>query len=515
MNKSHKLLISTLLVILVSGCNSSGGKSTSNPIDSNPSNPSGGKSTSSPIDSNPSNPIDSNPSNPSGGKSTSSSIDSNPSNPSGGKSTSNPIDSNPSNPSGGKSTSIPIDSNPSNPNNSGPIVLKGNVFTVIEGFLEDANSSGMSTFSNYAKISTSNNFPLFQGSDIPSTPITLTTNSHQKSGPKGATIIIDNGDWHCYKATSLIAERNNNKIIVDGKIEEFSYNYRIQECGSNLISSYEFHNATMDDNLLLEQPNTAFLTGSSGVKMPLRTYEFLVNRYKEQLEGDFGPSWRAIQEPYIHDAANKAGNTMFVMDASGEIELSVTSKDIYDFNSLNKNDLLKGTLWGSPGASASSKNWCKIVNIPKGLSSSAIQYQTVIATNCARSTARYCDASKNDPSGIYPAVAPVSWDDTSKNNAQLNSDEQYSQNKQGHFVIRSAQQNVFLTEFKSAIIPIIGYTTPRNDGKANNAGVYSWAGHEGHCQNVMNTNHTKVGVASRDTQPKKSGIQSYWTQDFN
>ncbi|PMM42732.1 hypothetical protein, partial [Vibrio splendidus] len=404
----------------------------------------------------------------------------------------------------------------SNSNGGSPIAhITTNVFTVIEGFLEEANSSGMSTFDNYAKISTSNNFPPFQGSGIPSTQITLaTTNSPQKSGPKGATIIIDNGDWHCYKATNLTAERNNNKIIADGKIEEYAYDYGVQECGTNLIGSYEFHNATMGDNLVLEQPNTAFFSDSSGVKTALKTYEFLVNRYGGQLEDAFGPSWRAIQEPYINDAANKVGSNMFVMDASGTVELSVGSNDLYDFNSLSKNDILKGTLWSSPGASAANKNWCKIVNIPKGVSSSALQYQTVIATNCARSTVRYCDATSGYSAGNYPAVPPVAWDDGLKNDAQITSDEQYRRNAQGHWGAKNAQ-NAFIPEFKSAIIPIIGYSKPRSDGKVNNAGHSSWAGHEGHCQNVMGASHTMVGIASRDAKPKaKSGIQAFWAQDF-
>ena len=348
-----------------------------------------------------------------------------------------------------------------------------------------------------------------------STPIQLSIASFpNKGGSKKATIIIETGGWHCYKATNLVAERNNNKIIVDGKIEEYAYDYNVQECGANLIASYEFNNATMGADLVLEQPNTAFFIDSLGAKTPLRTYEYLVNSYSDQLKDAFGPAWRTIQLPYINDAANKVGSSMFVMGSNGEIELSVSSHDLYDFNSLSQSSILNGTLWGSPSGSAASKNWCKIVNIPKGVSSSALQYQTVIATNCARSTQRYCDAHGSEPAGDYPAVSPVAWDDGLKNDAQITSDEQYRRNAQGHWGARNAQ-NAFIPEFKSAIIPIIGYSEPRTDGKVNNAGHNSWAGHEGHCQNVMGAGHTMVGIASRDAKPiAKSGIQAFWAQDF-
>ncbi|WP_017630760.1 CAP domain-containing protein, partial [Vibrio sp. 624788] len=231
----------------------------------------------------------------------------------------------------------------------------------------------------------------------------------------------------------------------------------------------------------------------------------------------FGDSWLGILSQNLMSEATVSGKKLFTVDSNGNVKLSFTSSNnLVDFNSLNKQDILSGHIFGgAPGVGVASQNWCKIVNIPKGVSSSALQYQTVIATNCARSTVRYCDATTGYSAGNYPAVPPVAWDDASKNNAQLNSDEQYNKNKLGHFVALSAGQNAFVLESKSAITPIIGYTAPRSDGQVNNAGHSSWAGHEGHCQNVMGASHTKVGIASRDTQPAKSGIQSYWTQDFN
>ncbi|MDD1829570.1 CAP domain-containing protein [Photobacterium sp. ZSDE20] len=454
MNKSHQLLISTILVILVAGCNSSSGKSN--------------KSTS---------------------------------NITSGNNSSNTSTS-------GTSTST-----------SGTRAFKGNVFTLIEGFLEEANSSGISTFENTDKVSTLTDLPSFQGSDIPSTQITLTTTKYPTmSGFNNATVIEDdNGLWNCYKATNLTAERNNNKIIADGKIEKYKFDYNANMCTNILEFSYSFNNATIDEELKLEQPNTVFSQDQSGNNTPIQTYYFIAQEYGKQLIDNYGDSWLGVFSQNLISEATVSGNQLFKINSNGHITLSPTSSShLIDFNSLNKQDILSGRLFsGAPGVGAASPNWCKIVNIPEGVSASAIQYQTVIATNCARSTVRYCDAHGSDPAGNYPAVAPVAWDDTSKNNAQLNSDEQYNKNKQGHFVMHSAGQNAFVLEAKSAIIPIIGYSTPRNDGKTNNAGAPSWAGHAGHCQNVMNASHTKVGVASRDAQPTKSGIQSYWTQDFN
>jgi len=56
-------------------------------------------------------------------------------------------------------------------------------------------------------------------------------------------------------------------------------------------------------------------------------------------------------------------------------------------------------------------------------------------------------------------------------------------------------QNAFVLAAEQAIVPVFGYTHQRNDGKVNNSGANSWAGHMGHCQNVMAQGHTKVGVA--------------------
>ncbi|MEZ8420706.1 hypothetical protein AB6C77_25550, partial [Vibrio splendidus] len=366
-------------------------------------------------------------------------------------------------------------------NTSGAVAFEENVFTLIEGFLEEANSSGVSTFENTDKISTSTKLPSFQGADISSTPITLITSKYPTmSQVNGATVIEnDNGEWHCYKATNLIAERSNNKIIANGKIEKYEFDYSANTCTNTLEYSYSFNNAIIDEELKLDQPNTVFSLDQSGSSTPIKTYEFIAKKYGEQLTSNFGDSWLGILSQNLISEATVSGNKLFTVDSNGNVTLSFTSSNnLVDFNSLNKQDILSGRIFGgAPGVGVASQDWCYIVNIPQGVSASAIQYQTVIATNCARSTVRYCDATNGYSAGNYPAVSPIAWDHVSKNNAQLNSDEQYNQNKQGHFVARSAGQNAFVLESKSAIIPIIGYTEPRSDGKVNNAGHMSWAGH--------------------------------------
>ncbi|MEZ8799539.1 hypothetical protein OA7_0014765 [Vibrio cyclitrophicus 1F53] len=416
----------------------------------------------------------------------------------------------------------PVTSKVGGINNSVQPAPKGNIFTVINGLLENANASQNSTFKHYDKIAVSNNVPLFGGADIVNTQIQFSTSpSPAIGGPAKATIIIQNGnEWHCYKSTQLSAQRDANVLTVDGNIAEYAYGYSAtgQKCSNNLLASYEFKNAKMDAKLKLAQVGTVFSIDSSGAKSALHTYEFLAKAYGEQLEDSFGPAWLSIQGPHIVAAANNAGNALFNVDNNGLITLSVSNNvntDVYDFNALTGSKILDGTVFGSsPGGSVASKNWCKIVNIPKGVTSSAIEYQTVIATNCARSTARYCDSHGKDPAGVYPAVSPVAWNDSLKTDAQITSDEQYNRNAQGHWGHLNAQ-NAFVLESKSAIIPIIGYTEPRTDGNKNNAGHSSWAGHEGHCQNVMGAGHTIVGIASRDAKPSaKAGIQSFWAQDF-
>ncbi len=93
---------------------------------------------------------------------------------------------------------------------------------------------------------------------------------------------------------------------------------------------------------------------------------------------------------------------------------------------------------GCSGQGVADERWCRIVNIPDDLSQNSIKYQSVISTNCARSTQRYDAFGSSFSSGNYPPVAPIAWDSNTASNAQLNSDEQHRRDAQGHFVVNSS-----------------------------------------------------------------------------
>ncbi|MCG9660341.1 CAP domain-containing protein [Vibrio mediterranei] len=386
-----------------------------------------------------------------------------------------------------------------------------NVFVVIEGLLEH----GQSDVDIYSKIKVPDTYPLFQGDNIASSPIEL----YSSRGKSSIVIIQNESDWHCYHADNLVAERRNHKLYVDGKLSEYKYDYSskgssptAQTCTNTLVQSYQFENAVMKSDLTLEESDTVVYADPNGSR-PLSKSFFIMSRYAQQLADNFGKSWVGIQGKYIIRAAREVGQDLFSVSSNGKVSLVVDdalTSQVYDFTQLDKDSLLHGTLWdGIPGsADAASENWCKIVNMPMGVSAKAIQYQTVIGTNCARSTPRYCDNV-----GTYPASAPVGWDDDVAQSAQKNSDMQYKKDKQGHYFVQD-DQNVFVLHAKSAITPIIGYYHPREDGKVNNAGKLSWAGHEGHCQNVMSKEHVSVGMGYKPTKPVEPDVMSYWTQDL-
>ncbi|MFL7048350.1 CAP domain-containing protein, partial [Vibrio cyclitrophicus] len=367
---------------------------------------------------------------------------------------------------------------------------------------------------NYSSITVKNELPAFKGSDTQKVDVVI-------SAP---TIIIDNGssfvdDWHCYEAVGLSAQRQSNKLLVDGTLTEYRYDMNSNSCSSEHLGTYVFNNAVIDSSLEFETVGSVVSKDESGVEAELPTYEFIAKAYEQQSEDRFGDSWALLQRDKINAAAKEVGASIFELDASsGNINLDLgqlTSDTLIDFALLDKNQILNGSVWGMPGQGVADERWCRIVNIPDDLNQDSIKYQSVISTNCARSTQRYCDAfGSSFASGDYPPVAPVAWDNNTASNAQLNSDEQYQRDAQGHFVVNSSGQNAFVLSSNSVVIPIFGYTSPRTDGKVNNAGLNSWAGHQGHCQNIMNSAHTKMGIGSKTSKSDSSKV-SYWTQDFN
>ncbi|MEZ8374603.1 CAP domain-containing protein [Vibrio cyclitrophicus] len=428
--------------------------------------------------------------------------------------------------SGGDSTTSDSANNPSNSNTPGSLgnsdnssnttsqqpdikALGSNMLFAIEGFVDSSDP-----IRNYSSITVKNELPAFKGSDTQKVDVVI-------SAP---TIIIDNGssfvdDWHCYEAVGLSAQRQSNKLLVDGTLTEYRYDMNSNSCSSEHLGTYVFNNAVIDSSLEFETVGSVVSKDESGVEAELPTYEFIAKAYEQQSEDRLGDSWALLQRDKINVAAKEAGASIFELDASsGNINLDLgqlTSDTLIDFALLDKNQILNGSVWGMPGQGVADERWCRIVNIPDDLNQDSIKYQSVISTNCARSTQRYCDAfGSSFASGDYPPVAPVAWDNNTASNAQLNSDEQYQRDAQGHFVVNSSGQNAFVLSSNSVVIPIFGYTSPRTDGKVNNAGLNSWAGHQGHCQNIMNSAHTKMGIGSKTSKSDSSKV-SYWTQDFN
>ncbi|PTP78278.1 CAP domain-containing protein [Vibrio splendidus] len=423
--------------------------------------------------------------------------------------------------SGGDSTTsnnANVPSNPSNPSNTGSSstseqpdikALSNNMIFAIEGFIEETDP-----IRNFSSITVKNELPAFKSGDTQEVDVTIAV----------PTIVIDNGsnfvnDWHCYETTGLSAQRKDHQLLVDGTISEYRYDMQSNSCSSELLGSYVFNDAVFDSSLEFKTVGSVVSKDGSGIESNLPTYDFIAQAYGEQSKERFGDSWELLQRDKINAAAKEVGASIFELNtSSGKIDLDLdqlNSDTLIDFASLDTNQLLNGAIWGMPGQGVADEKWCRIVNIPEDLSQNSIKYQSVISTNCARSTQRYCDAfGSSFSSGNYPPAAPIAWDNNTASNAQLNSDEQYRRDDQGHFVVNSSGQNAFVLSSNSVVIPIFGYTSPRSDGQVNNAGLNSWVGHEGHCQNVMNSRHTKMGIGYKASKSDASKM-SYWTQDFN
>ena len=412
-----------------------------------------------------------------------------------------------SNDTGSNNSNLPSDNNNLNPISKS---LSGNIIFAIEGLMEKNN--GLSRYNSSIKVNAT--IPAFNGKDTARVNITIPS----------PTIVRHNDsrflkDWHCYQSDGLAAQRKNKRLVLDGVLSEYRYDNSIGACSNERLATYSFQNAVFESSLVFNSSASIKVKTKAGAEQQLPTYQFIATAYGEQSKVYFGNAWEKMQRNKIRSAAADAGASMFVLNpSSGEINLDVSklsSPIIIDFASLDKKQVLNGSVWGMPGQGKADERWCRIVNIPSDVNSNSIKYQSVIATNCARSSQRYCDAHGSfSLGGIFPAAPPVAWDDSTAGNAQLNSDKQYRRNQQGHFIFNSSAQNSFVVSLNSAIGPIFGYTDPRTDGKNNNAGKNSWTGHEGHCQNVMNQRYTRMGIGHRASGSAPSQ-RSYWTQDFN
>ncbi|MBR9726557.1 CAP domain-containing protein [Shewanella intestini] len=325
--------------------------------------------------------------------------------------------------------------------------------------------------------------------------------------------LVDN--WHCYKTATngVTLTRNSAGLTADGTITEYKYLFPQNQCSTQVIASFSFHNMAINDQLGIAQgdvtvsaPNTADTTFDSS--------ELLVANKLADLGKHFGAAWAKMQADTIQKAA-KANPSLLTLNKQtqqAEFNFAGVQSELIEYKSLDQSSLLAGTVFGGvPGASTpASVKWCNIVNIPTDGSTATIQAQSVIAMNCARSVARYCDGHDGFQAGVFAPVAPLAWNNEVATAAMDNVLLQKAKG-QGHWETHNMAQNAFVIGTTSAITPIFGYTSPRTDGKVNNAGQNSWAGHPGHCQNVMGKNYNEFGVAwLLDTENKLD----YWTENL-
>ena len=337
-------------------------------------------------------------------------------------------------------------------------------------------------------------------------------------------------EWRCIKTDGNVSvSRDQTGLSVNGTMEQYTYQLSSNSCTGTIVAAYRFNNLSLDDNLQITAGSLEIFDGTTAAGTVSATFdgaELLAESKLQTLGELFGPAWADLQTPFIIDAINIAPSFLHLDRSSGEVSFDFNALQGYsgsslpvDFNSLNKAKILAGTVFGgAPGGNAASTDWCRIVNIPNSGSDTDQQYQVVISTNCARSTARWCDAFVGGDGkvvfqeGTQAAAPPVAWDDAVAASAMKNTAEQKRRNQQGHFITDNMAQNAFVLAAAQAIVPVFGYTSARNDGKTNNSGASSWTGHMGHCQNVMSPGHKKVGVAWLMDDTKH--LPSYWTQNF-
>ena len=338
-------------------------------------------------------------------------------------------------------------------------------------------------------------------------------------------------DWYCYRTNinGLALSRNTAGLTANGEIIEYQYEFGINGCTNKIIATYQFDNMQLTDDLLIRQGQVKIVNNAKETSTIYHENKILVGQKLIQISMQFGESWAAMQANKLLVAHRENPSLLKVnsqLENKVNFNFNGVSSKLIDYGSLNHDDLLAATIFGgTPGAGIASVNWCNIVNIPNTLDTHTFQAESVISTNCARAVARYCDGDKDILAGISPAVAPVAWSDEVARSAMKNTvawsdavaraamkDKKRLQD-QGHFIMDNMAQNAFIIKAKSAIIPVFGYTSARTDGHINNAGKSSWAGHLGHCQNVMNSRYTEIGVSwlPDRTNPK---LQTYWTQNF-
>lgn len=341
--------------------------------------------------------------------------------------------------------------------------------------------------------------------------------------------LIELPAFHCYETNNLAVKKEGRELYIDGVISEYDAlikngagNNVTASCTNKKLNEYSFKNTVVNEDLIVESIDSVSYEDSTNANTVfLPTYQFSALVYEQRLKSNFGHAWALMQNEHINNAAKELGNHLFVsslrtidLDISG-----LTSEVLIDFDSLDKVQLLNGAIWGMPGQGVADQRWCKIVNLPDNSNSDTLKYQAVIATNCARSTKRWCNTL--NPSDIaLNAAPPVAWSDSTAAAAQITADAEKIQFVNSGSKYQSLLPNVSSVASYSAITPLFGYGDPVDTnayGQSNNAGLSSQAGRTASCQAMMNPSHTEMGLgyAHHLILNSNYSLHSFWTQTFN
>lgn len=239
-------------------------------------------------------------------------------------------------------------------------------------------------------------------------------------------------DWHCYQSDSMMVVVDEDGMTVDGTLTEYEFSKGCK-AENRKVASFKFDNAHLDHGFIFDKGEVKDLVQHR----PLRSNQWLLSSMASTVEKQFGKAWLAQWQL----ASKNAGDDFLKLNKNGEVVYDQLPSEMVDFNRLDRDAILQGTVFGG-GVPASSK-WCRIVNIPTGFDLESQKVQTMIAVNCARSSKRYCEGHGGFTAGIQPANAPLAWSDDTYRNAMLNTLEQQKRNKQGHFIMKSGAQNAF------------------------------------------------------------------------
>ncbi|MEZ8306987.1 hypothetical protein AB6C40_24500 [Vibrio splendidus] len=398
------------------------------------------------------------------------------------------------------------------------IPMNNNIVHVVRGlmFAQEAQRGQVLADNTWLNLNLSIGLDLAYGGDIPLVNIMMSV----------PTVIQQGATARCYSANNLTVKQEGRKLYIDGAIAEYE-TVKNRLAGNNFVShcltkkklsEFTFNSSIVNEALFVETIDTVSYQDSSTTgQVFLPTYQFTALVYEHNLKKAHGDAWAIMQNEYINDAAKELGNHLFKQSLNSiDIDITrLTSEVLIDFDSLDKSQLLIGSIWGSPGSGTADKRWCKIVHFPENSHADTIRYQTVIAVNCARSTKRWCGTKHYNTA--LDAVAPVAWSDSAARAAKLTA---YAEKLRSSVTkVQSNLPNVSPVRSYSAIEPLFGEGYPQTNtalNQSNNAGSTSQTGRTISCQDIMNPSHTEIGIGyfSSPVSPTYT-MQDFWTHQLN